>query len=106
MLLGGLLLFQTGKSLIESLAESGPFGGVNEDRAFVRSVVLLHTEKLASGFIFNEQVTVIAVEDEAAGEFLRVQQHHAKDEGTIFIDPSEWPALRKALDEAFASLKK
>jgi hypothetical protein len=56
--------------------------------------------------IFNEQVTVITVEDEAAGEFLRLQQHHATDKGTIFIDPSEWPALRKALDEAFASLKK
>jgi hypothetical protein len=56
--------------------------------------------------IFNEQVTVITVEDEAAGEFLRLQQHHVEDKGTIFIDPSEWPVLRQTLDEAFASLKK
>ena len=56
--------------------------------------------------VCKEQVTVITVEDEAAGEFLRLQQHHVEDKGTIFIDPSEWPVLRKTLDEAFASLKK
>lgn len=55
--------------------------------------------------IFHEQATVITVVDEAAGEFLQVQQHHAEAKGMIFIDPSEWPVLRKALDEAFASLQ-
>ena len=53
MLLGGLLLFQTGKSLVESLPEGGPFGGINEDRAFVLNVVLLQPQKLASGFVLN-----------------------------------------------------
>ena len=55
--------------------------------------------------IFHEQATVITVVDEAAGEFLQVQQHHVEAKGMIFIDPSEWPVLRKALDEAFVGLQ-
>lgn len=55
--------------------------------------------------IFHERATVITVEDEAAGEFLRVHQHHVNDGGTILIDSDEWPVLRQAIDDAIAGLK-
>lgn len=55
--------------------------------------------------IFHERATVITVEDEAAGEFLKVHQHHVNDGGTILIDPDEWPILKQAIDNAMISLR-
>ena len=55
--------------------------------------------------IFDERVTVITVEDEAAGEFLKIQQHHVEEKGVIFIEPDAWPVLRQTIDEAFASIR-
>ena len=56
------------------------------------------TLKISVGFkgnpIFDEHVTDIEIDDEAAGEFVSVIQ----DENKIWIDPSQWPILREAID--------
>jgi hypothetical protein len=57
--------------------------------------------------IFDEQATVITIEDEAAGEFLKIKQHHDNPEpSTIFIEADSWPVLRQAIDDAIAGMKK
>lgn len=51
--------------------------------------------------IFSECATDITIVDEAAGEFLEIQQHSIKtDAGNqmIRICTQEWPALREAID--------
>ena len=47
--------------------------------------------------IFSERAYTVSIDDEAAGEFVVV---HALDEagGKIAIDPTDWPALREAID--------
>lgn len=52
------------------------------------------------GHFFHERATVITVEDEAAGEFLKIHQPHVNEDGTILIDPDEWPILKQAIDNA------
>ena len=48
--------------------------------------------------IFSERGTRIQIEDEAAGEFLRISQiHDGTSQGTILIDPEEWPAILKGI---------
>ena len=51
--------------------------------------------------IFEESVTHVYIDDEAAGEFVVVSQHdHSKVvENKVAINPSEWPLLRKAIDQ-------
>jgi fructose-1,6-bisphosphatase len=51
--------------------------------------------------IFEESVTHIYIDDEAAGEFVVVSQHdHTKvTENRVAINPSEWPMLRRAIDQ-------
>lgn len=48
--------------------------------------------------LFAESTTHIRIEDEAAGEFVCVDQSGAYECGKIQINPDEWPALRKAID--------
>lgn len=43
---------------------------------------------------FSESATRVSVIDEAAGEFVIVEQ----ERGSIAIDTEEWPALRAAID--------
>jgi len=45
---------------------------------------------------FSEHATRITIEDEAAGEFVQVEQEN----GIIQIDTTEWPTLRAAIDHA------
>ena len=57
----------------------------------------------------SDFTTEIKIDDEGAGEFLVVTQPYAHtklSDGGIMIDPTEWPALRDAIDQAFAEIKK
>jgi hypothetical protein len=48
---------------------------------------------------FSEMATIVTLEDEAAGEFVKVEQ--PSQSGAIRIDPQEWPAIRDAIENAF-----
>jgi hypothetical protein len=45
--------------------------------------------------IFSEWAVSVSICDESAGEFIVVGQQ----EGSLRIDPHEWPAIRDAIDE-------
>lgn len=49
--------------------------------------------------LFHEGATEIAIVDEVGGEFLEVSQCSDRHEGTIKIDPAEWPSLKAAIDK-------
>lgn len=56
--------------------------------------------------LFHERATRIRLADEAAGEFVEViQQSSYDDDFAIRIDPSEWPALRAAIDRMVAECR-
>ena len=48
--------------------------------------------------IFSEMATTITIEDEAGGEFVVANQSGLVDAGKIRIDPTEWTALKAAID--------
>ena len=49
--------------------------------------------------IFSEMATTIRIEDDAAGEYICVEQHaDGSVAGKIEIDTGQWPALRAAID--------
>jgi hypothetical protein len=49
--------------------------------------------------IFSERATEVEIVDDAAGEFVKVfQSADDAENGTIQIDPAEWPMLKKAID--------
>lgn len=48
--------------------------------------------------IYSEMATTITIVDEAAGEFVEVEQSGRTDVGKIAIAPCELPALRNAID--------
>ena len=48
--------------------------------------------------IFSEQATTITLEDDAGGEFIVIEQQGLADAGKIRIDPTEWTAIRGAIE--------
>ena len=48
--------------------------------------------------IFSEMATTITIVDDAGGEFVTVEQPGLADAGKIRIDPTEWTALKSAID--------
>jgi len=50
---------------------------------------------------FADSMTEIEIVEEAAGEFLKVSQCSENHEGSIHIDPYEWPTLKAAIDKMF-----
>ena len=48
--------------------------------------------------LYSEMATIVTIVDEAAGEFVEVEQHGRSDLGKIAINPEEWPTLRAAID--------
>ena len=46
--------------------------------------------------LFSEYGYTIQIEDEAAGEYIKITDHH---EGEMSINPEEWPALRAAINK-------
>jgi hypothetical protein len=51
--------------------------------------------------IFAEAATDVYLEDEAAGEFVVVEQH-MEGYGKVAIDPNEWPTIKVAIEEMLA----
>ena len=49
--------------------------------------------------VFDESASVVSIEDDAVGEYVKVHQLSGDCEpGVIKIDPVEWPTLRKAIN--------
>ena len=48
--------------------------------------------------IFSECATHVRIVDEAAGEFLEVEQQGGPSLGKIQFSPDEWPHLRRAIN--------
>jgi len=55
--------------------------------------------------VFSEMATTVSIEDEAAGEFVVVEQVGRTDIGKIGIEPEQWPALRAAIDQMIAQCR-
>lgn len=55
--------------------------------------------------IFSELATTIEIDDEAAGEYVRVVQYHRHDDGTVCFDREEWPVIRDAIDKLIAECR-
>ncbi len=62
---------------------------------FVKALVVLPMGEP----MFSEQATTVSIDDEAAGPFVVVEQESDSERvGRIHIDPSEWPALKAAIE--------
>jgi hypothetical protein len=48
--------------------------------------------------LFSEMATTVRIQDEAAGEFVEMEQHGGPGLGKVQINPEEWPALRAAIN--------
>lgn len=58
--------------------------------------------------LFSEKCTVIEIDDNSAGEFLKVQQQSAStsaENQTILIDLEEWDALKHAIEFMLSELR-
>lgn len=58
--------------------------------------------------LFSEMCTNVTIEDEAAGEYLVIEQQSGSTETrdqTIIINPEEWPALRQAVDTLIENIE-
>ena len=54
--------------------------------------------------IFSERATVITIEDEAAGEYVTLTQHHGGEEPKILIEADDWPLIRQAVETMLAEI--
>ena len=54
--------------------------------------------------IFSEMATDICIEDDAAGEYLVLRQS-TRNDGTIAINPEEWDAIKRTIDNMLAEMK-
>ena len=55
--------------------------------------------------LFSERATDVLIDDEAAGEFVVVEQR-ADGMGKIAIDPDEWPMIRAAINRMVKGCRK
>lgn len=56
--------------------------------------------------IFHPQATKIKIDDEAAGEFLVIEQFHDEAKpGEIYIDEDNWPMIRDTIESMIADIK-
>jgi hypothetical protein len=58
--------------------------------------------------LFSERATVISIEDEAAGEYIKItQQTDATFESnqTVSFDPDEWEEVKGVVDQMFKDIK-
>ena len=53
--------------------------------------------------IFSEIGYTITIKDEAAGEFVEIEDHG--QESKVSINPEEWPALREAINRMVKECK-
>lgn len=59
--------------------------------------------------IFSERCTNVSIVDEAAGEFLEIEQQSCSlstKKQTITIESAEWPALKGAIDNLLDGINK
>ncbi len=56
--------------------------------------------------LFSECATSVEIEDDVGGEFVVVRQDTAPGRGSIAINPDEWKAVRKAIDDMVAQCRK
>lgn len=57
--------------------------------------------------IFCETATVITIEDDAAGEFLKISQcNDVIEKGVISVESEDWVAIRDGIDFMFAQIAK
>ena len=55
--------------------------------------------------LFDESVTHVQIADEAAGEFIEIEQSRGDiSDCVIQIDDTEWPAVRAAVDRLMAEI--
>jgi hypothetical protein len=57
--------------------------------------------------LFSEQCTHITIVDEAAGEYLEIEQQSGSVDvkaQTIMVTPEEWPALKQAVETLLAEI--
>lgn len=55
---------------------------------------------------FSEFATHVRLADQAAGEYVEVEQIARDDLGKIAINPEEWPTLRAAIDRMIGECRK
>ena len=58
--------------------------------------------------IFSERATIITIEDEAAGEYLRITQQNCSDklvEQSVAFDPEEWDEVKDVIDQMFGEIR-
>ena len=56
--------------------------------------------------IFGEQATTIEIDDEAAGEYVRIRQPTRDENGTVCFCADEWPIVRSAIDDMISKCRK
>lgn len=59
--------------------------------------------------LFSEQCTHVSIVDEAAGEFLEVEQQSGRpclEPQKVSINPQEWPALKDAIETLLANISR
>ena len=57
--------------------------------------------------LFSEQCTHISIVDEAAGEYLEIEQQSGSENvkpQAIMVTPEEWPALKQAVETLLAEI--
>lgn len=54
---------------------------------------------------FSEFAAHVRLADQAAGEYVEVEQIAREDLGKIAINPDEWPALRAAIDQMISECR-
>jgi hypothetical protein len=54
--------------------------------------------------IFHESATFIEIEDDAAGEYIKLIQERDQERQTLAFDREEWSAVRESIDAMFAEI--
>ncbi len=57
--------------------------------------------------LFSEQCTHITIVDEAAGEYLEIEQQSGSNDvkvQTVTVTPEEWPTLKQAVETLLAEI--
>ncbi len=49
--------------------------------------------------LFDDSATIISIDDESGGEFVRVRQCRVAGDSSIAIDTSEWQLIRDAVEQ-------
>jgi hypothetical protein len=79
----------------EIMSDSLPVSSETHDVRIIELIVIPKGQPT-----FSEMATRISIDDEAAGEFVKVSQclAHTKLAKSIAIDPGEWPQVRECID--------